>query len=110
MADSLVDIEVDGDDIVYDTTNDLSTVEGVENVKQTVALSTLDATRELVGSPISPRKVRRLEAQIEQSLDDDPQIGAIKSVSITNIDKPNDTVEVNVQCLTDEDFELPLSA
>lgn len=111
MADrvSITDLEVDGTDIVYTDTKDLGTVDGLENVRQSAASSVGAEIESLIGGVISPRMIRKTQRKIKDALLDDPQIGDILSVTISKIDRPNNTVEVNVQCLENPDFTLELN-
>lgn len=96
-------------DVFLDKSNDLAIIGGKEQLQQSVAIDVFDETTAFVGSPIDGSTVGLLEEEIRQSLNDDPQLGEIRSVSIDSYDRTLGRIELSISVVEDEDFTLPVN-
>ena len=107
MADSLTDLEVNEDRQVHlGQDNDLSTVTGIDTVKQSLALNAGDVLRPLIGEPIQDSTFADAEAEITERLQEDPQVEGPDRVDITRVNTSTGTVFVEVFTSYNESFEI----
>jgi len=104
-TDLLIDEELD---TVIDTTNDLGTVSGIQQLEQSVAIDVLDVTRRFVGSSLTGEQVGLLEERVLRSLEDDEQVGEVLDVVVSQYDRETQTVTMEIIVLEDENFEIEL--
>jgi len=104
-TDLLIDEELD---IVIDTTNDLGTVSGIQQLEQSVAIDVLDVTRQFVGSRLTGSQVGLLEERVLRSLEDDEQVGEVLDVVVSQYDEAAQSVTMEIIVLEDENFEIEL--
>lgn len=110
MAERPRDIAIDESrDVFLDDTNDLALVSGSEQLEQSIAIDVLDETQLLVGSRISAQSLGLLEQRIKEALNEDPQVGTVRNVSVSKFDKRDDTVTVNVSLSENDDFTIDVS-
>jgi len=103
------DLLIDEDlDIVIDTTNDLGTVSGIQQLEQSVAIDVLDVTRQFVGSRLTGSQVGLLEERVLRSLEDDEQVGEVLDVVVSQYDEAAQSVTMEIIVLEDENFEIEL--
>jgi len=111
MPDYLTDIHLDGDrDIHLDDANDLALVSGRRNLEQSVMIAVGGAIERFVGGNIDGTTVSLLEERIRQALDVDPQIETVRSVSVEQFDRRNDTITLDVSVGENEDFTIEVTA
>ena len=101
----LIDEELD---IVIDTTNDLGTVSGIQQLEQSVAIDVLDVTRQFVGSRLTGSQIGLLEERVLRSLEDDEQVGEVLDVVVSQYDEAAQSVTMEIIVLEDENFEIEL--
>lgn len=107
--DSLTDIKVNRQrDVETDDTNDLAVVSGIDNVQQSVGNNVSDITQALVGTKLTGARVGALEQGIEDALEDDPQVGTVGEVTVTEFNKQTNTVRASVTMEKNEDFKLEM--
>ena len=104
-TDLLIDEELD---IVIDTTNDLGTVSGIQQLEQSVAIDVLDVTRQFVGSRLTGSQIGLLEERVLRSLEDDEQVGEVLDVVVSQYDEAAQSVTMEIIVLEDENFEIEL--
>jgi len=104
-TDLLIDEELD---TVIDTTNDLGTVSGIQQLEQSVAIDVLDVTRQFVGSSLTGEQVGLLEERVLRSLEDDEQVGEVLDVVVSQYDRATQTVTMEIIVLEDENFSIEL--
>jgi len=104
-TDLLIDEQLD---TVIDTTNDLGTVSGIQQLEQSVAIDVLDVTRQFVGSRLSGEQVGLLEERVLRSLQTDEQVGEVLDVVVSEYDKGSQTVTMEIIVLEEENFEIEL--
>lgn len=110
MAERPRDIAIDsGKDIFLNDANDLALVSGREQLQQSIAIDVLDVTRDFVGSSITAQSIGLLEQRILEALEDDPQVGVIRDVSIMEFDKRTNTVTVEVSLAENDDFTIEVT-
>jgi len=103
------DLLIDEDlDIVIDTTNDLGTVSGIQQLEQSVAIDVLDVTRQFVGSRLTGSQIGLLEERVLRSLEDDEQVGEVLDVVVSQYDEAAQSVTMEIIVLEDENFEIEL--
>jgi hypothetical protein len=103
------DLLIDEDlDIVIDTTNDLGTVSGIQQLEQSVAIDVLDVTRQFVGSRLTGSQIGLLEERVLRSLEDDEQVGEVLDVVVLQYDEAAQSVTMEIIVLEDENFEIEL--
>ncbi|WP_226041164.1 hypothetical protein [Natrinema sp. DC36] len=103
----LTDIRIDGNrDIEIGHSNDIAVVSGQANVEQSISIATSDSISKFVGSRITGTNISLLEKRVEDALEDDPQVGEVLDVTILEFDKRNDTIEIGVELVEDEDFTI----
>lgn len=111
MAERPRDIALNEDaDVYLDDVNDLALVSGNDQLQQSIAIDVLDVTQQFVGSKISAQSVGLLEQRILEALNEDPQVGTIRNVSVEEFDRRNNSVTVQVTLLENEDFTIEVSA
>ena len=104
-TDLLIDEELD---IVIDTTNDLGTVSGIQQLEQSVAIDVLDVTRQFVGSRLTGSQIGLLEERVLRSLEDDEQVGEVLDVVVSQYNEAAQSVTMEIIVLEDENFEIEL--
>jgi hypothetical protein len=104
-TDLLIDEQLD---TVIDTTNDLGTVSGIQQLEQSVAIDVLDVTRQFIGSKLTGEQVGLLEERVLRSLQTDEQIGQVLDVVVSEYDKGSQTVTMEIIVLEEENFEIEL--
>jgi hypothetical protein len=104
----LVDLTVARNDIRVNETHDLALISGIENVKQSVALDVRDVAHFHVGDQLTSNNVFDVRAQVERSLNADPQISAPTSVVVDAVDLESHTINFTVTTHDNEDFTLDI--
>jgi len=104
-TDLLIDEQLD---TVIDTTNDLGTVRGIQQLEQSVAIDVLDVTRQFVGSSLTGEQVGLLEERVLRSLEDDEQVGEVIDVVVSQYDEAAQSVTMEIIVLEDESFSIEL--
>lgn len=109
MVDYPTDINLNsGFDVHVGPDGDLVTTSGVAQLEQSVAIDVADEVDDFVSSRITGENIGFLEQAIREGLNDDPQIEAVRSVTITEYDKSTDTISVDVFTVENEEFELEI--
>lgn len=96
-------------DIHLDAGNDLALVSGEEQLRQSIGIDVLDEISAFVGSRITGTNIGRLEERIRKGLNDDPQLAAVRNVTIEQFDRRDDTVEITAEVVGDDDFTLEIT-
>lgn len=110
MVEYLQDIEVTEDkDVRVDSSNDLALVSGADNLEQSVALSVLDVTSELVGEGLRGEQLAILEQRVEQALRGDPHVGSIQRIRVERFDAESGTVTIEATVRDNDDFTVDLT-
>lgn len=110
MAERPRDIAINEDKEVYlDDVNDLAIVSGDDQLEQSIAIDVMDVTQRFAGRRVTAQSIGLLEQRILEALEEDPQVGTIRMVSVEEFDKRNDTVTVAVSLLEDEDFTIEVT-
>ena len=105
------DIQIDETrDIFLDGANDIATIGGIGQLEQSVALDVMDELQDFVGSNLTGTDVGKIEARVRQSLDDDPQIADVRSVTIERYNKTTNALTMSVTTTANNDFTLELTA
>lgn len=104
----LTDLLIDRNDIRLNKTNDIALVDGIENVKQSVALDVRDITHFAIGSNINANTIYDVTAAIERSLAADPQITAPTTVELQSINKDANELQFDITTRDNEGFTLDL--
>lgn len=108
MVDYLTDILLTEDkDVRLDGSNDLATVSEERNLRQGIALSTMDITSDIIGSRVTVEELGLLEERVREYLEDDPHVGAVQNVTTETYNRQSNRVTMRV-ALTEGEFELPL--
>jgi len=111
MAERPRDIAIGTDqDIFLDDTNDLALVSGDAQLEQSIAIDVLDVTEQFVGSAITAQSIGLLEQRIREALNDDPQVGTVRDVNVSEYDKRTRAITADVSLSEDEDFTIEVSA
>lgn len=96
----------EGKDVHLDGTNDLALTSGVEQLQQSVAIDVMDELRDFVTGRLTGRNIGQLEERIASGLNDDPQVDTVRSVSLDTFNRQNNTVEITVHVVENDDFTL----
>lgn len=111
MAERPRDIAIGTDqDIFLDDTNDLALVSGDAQLEQSIAIDVLDVTEQFVGSSITAQSIGLLEQRIREALNDDPQVGTVRDVNVSEYDKRTNSITAEVSLSEDEDFTIEVSS
>jgi hypothetical protein len=106
----VTDIRVNEDiDIYLDSANDLATISGIEQLEQSTALDVLGQVRNFSGGRLTGESVGLLEERVQESLQSDPQIDRIISVTVSRYDKDTGDVALDVVVTENEDFTIELT-
>lgn len=105
------DIKISEDDrnIFVDSTGDIATIGGLNNLEQSVAIGVMNATKQFIGSRITGTTVGLLEERVREALNDDPQIKGITSVDIQEFDRGSNTIIMDITTSQDETFTIGVS-
>lgn len=110
MVDYPTDLELDETkDIRLDASNDLSLVSGEQQLQQSVAIDVMDEVRGLLSRGLTGKGIGLLEERVRSGLEQDPQVGAVRSVSVESFDRASASVQIDVTLVRNEDFTLNLS-
>lgn len=110
MVEYPTDIDLDGNkDVHLDSTNDLATTSGVEQLQQSVGIDVLDELQAFISGRLTGSNVGQLEERIRSGLDDDPQLESVRNVTITQFDRQTNTIDITVSTIKNEDFTLEVS-
>ncbi len=111
MTEYLTDLSVNEDrDIYLDGSNDLATTSGVDNLHQSIALSTLDITENFISTGVSAEDLAYLETRVEQYLANDPQVGTVLSVRTESVNRQSGEINMRVYLTENTDFEVTVNA
>lgn len=100
----VTDIKWDGQDIVRAPDGDIQTVTGTENIEQSLAILVRDEIDDVIGKTITPGTLAEMEDALSQAVSRDPQVTGIVSLSITEINKQDNTISVKAETSEDETF------
>lgn len=107
MARNLFDLQLNGQsDVFVDGTNDLATVDGPANVRQTIGIVTRNIVRPLVGQQISGNMLNRIESKIVDALSSHTKIESVQDISIEEINRETNTVVINSTVNFDENYTV----
>lgn len=110
MVDYPTDLDLnEGKDIHLDGSNDLALTSGIEQLQQSVAIDVMDELRDFVAGRLTGPNIGLLEERIRAGLNDDPQVGDVRSVTLDTYDRRNSTVEISVFVVEDENFTLEVT-
>lgn len=110
-GENLKDLALDGDrTISIGGDGDLETTEGLETVKQSVAIHAGDTVRQLVGEPLTGPTYADVQAELAAALEQDPQLETVNRVSVTEVNRAEGTVTVEVFTEYNNSFELEIPA
>lgn len=110
MVDYPTDLDLnENKDVHLDASNDLELTSGVEQLQQSVAVDVLDEIQSLLAGRVTGENIGLLEERIESGLNDDPQVGAVRSVTIGSFNRQTDKVVIDVKLVKNEDFTLELT-
>jgi len=93
-------------DIHLDASNDLTLTSGIEQLQQSVALDVLNDLESLRSGRLTGGNLGRIETAIRQSLERDPQVGDVRTVSINSFEEETGRVAVDVKLTKNDDFTL----
>lgn len=110
QADSLTDLAIDQDRQIFtDDEGDLGTVSGLDDVQQSVAISTGHVIRPLIGEPITDEQFADVESEVADVLERDPQIESVDRVEVTTVNRSSGTVELEVFTGINNSFTLEVN-
>jgi hypothetical protein len=105
----VTDLDIEQDkDIHLDSANDLATVSGIAQVQQSVAFDVLDVTKEFVAGPVEGGTLGLLEERIRKSVNADEQTAEVLSVDITEYNREDNRVIVEVTTVEEPNFTLEI--
>lgn len=96
-------------DIQLDASNDLALVSGKSQLQQSVAIDVIDELQDLISGRLTGKNIGILEERIRNSLDEDPQVGDVRTVTIQSFDRQTGSVEIDVTLVRNEDFTLEIN-
>ena len=110
MVDYPTDLDINEErDVHLDAGNDLAVTSGVEQLQQSVAIDVLDELQDFVAGRLTGQNIGQLEEAIRKGLDEDPQIGAVRTVTIDTFNRESSTVTIDVSVVEDDNFTLEVS-
>lgn len=110
MVEYPTDLDLDNSkDIHLDAGNDLTLTSGIAQLQQSVALDVLNNVDDFISGQLSGENLGRLETSIRQSLERDPQVGDVRTVTIDSFDRQTGRISVDVTLTKNEDFTLELT-
>lgn len=104
----LRDLAIERNDIALNETGDLAMVDGMDSVRQSVALDVRDIAHFEIGATLTSDTVFELQASIEQSLRRDPQITTPITIEPESIDKQSGVINFHVTTRDNEEFTLDI--
>lgn len=106
---NLIDYELTEDrDIGWTETNDISPVQGRDNVRQSAVIDVMNQTSSEVGDILDTDTIQTLLGNIFDSVNNDVQIGDVEEVRIVSINEAENSLRVSVVLYEDKNFELPI--
>jgi hypothetical protein len=96
----------EGKDVHLDATNDLALTSGVAQLQQSVGIDVMDELQDFIAGRLTGKNIGQLEERIAAGLNNNPQVDAVRSVSLDTFDRQNNTVEITVHVVEDENFTL----
>lgn len=110
MVEYPTDLDLDSNrDTHLDETNDLAVTSGVEQLQQSVGIDVMDELEDFVAGRLTGENIGRLEERIRQGLDADPQLSDVRNVTIEQFNRQNNTVQIGVHVVENEDFTLTVT-
>lgn len=97
-------------DIYIDSANDLALTSGIQQLQQSVAIDVMDITRQFIGQQLTGTQVGLLEERVERSLNNDEQVAEVQTVNLVEFDRRDNSIELDIIVVKDEDFTLEVSA
>lgn len=108
-GDNLRDLRLDEDRSVnVGADGDLQLTSGIETVEQSVGITTGAVVRPLIGEPVSGTLYEDIRQEIEEALDDDPQIENVSRVRVTEVNTSTGAVTVEVFTEYNNSFEMEI--
>lgn len=95
-------------DIFWAANGDLAVVNGRENVEQSAALDVLDRTDVEIGSSLTPTAINRVQSEIRDVLEDDPQLASIRTVEPSEYDESANQLTFTVKTVADDEYTVPI--
>lgn len=99
-------LDSDGDIIIADHGDLAVTQTQDENITQSVYLSVAGDLDRQKGRPITGEVLENIRSLIQSGLEEDPQVGEVLAVDITEINRVDNSVTARVIMVEDEDFEI----
>lgn len=106
----VTDLRVNDDiDVYIDQANDLATISGIEQLEQSTGLDVLNQVRQFSGGKLTGESVGLLEERVRVSLQSDPQIDRIITVSVSEYNRETGDVALDVVATENDDFTIELT-
>lgn len=106
----VTDLRVNDDiDVYIDQANDLATISGIEQLEQSTGLDVLNQVRQFSGGKLTGESVGLLEERVRASLQSDPQIDRIITVSVSEYNRETGDVALDVVATENDDFTIELT-
>lgn len=110
MVEYPTDLDInENKDIHLDASNDLTLTSGIEQLQQSVALDVLNDLEDFLGGRLNGRNLGRLETAIRLSLESDPQVGDVRTVTVESFNRETGRVAIDVTLTQNEDFSLEIT-
>lgn len=108
-GDNLRDLRLDEDrTVTVADDGDFELTSGIETVEQSVGISAGAAVRPLIGEPVSGTLYEDIRQEIEEALEDDPQIETVNRASVTEVNTATGEVTVEVFTEYNNSFEMEI--
>lgn len=109
-GDELRDLRLNGDrQIQIGSDGDWETTDGIETVEQSVGISAGAVLRPLIGEPITGQTMADIQAELFEVLTEDPQIEDVQRVNVTEVNRTDGTVFVEVFTEYNNSFEIQVN-
>lgn len=93
-------------EVELDADNDLRLTSGIGTVEQSVAINAGSVLRQLIGEPLTDSSYADIEAELTDALSEDPQIESVVRVNITEVNKAQGSVTLEVFTSYNNSFEI----
>jgi hypothetical protein len=100
------DIQWNGTDIVLAADNDANTVSGRQRLEQGIGIFVSDEFDDDIGRVLSSQSITDITKSINEAVDRDSEIGQVQSVTITEINRDDNTVTVDAKLSQADDSTI----
>jgi hypothetical protein len=107
MATNTFDLKLDtSSDIIVDGGNDLDTVDGAANLRQTIGIIARDVVRPLIGSQVTANTIERIESRLQSALLGSAKIDSVEEIAIEEVNRQTNTIAITMTVNFNNNFTV----